>query len=376
SAILIAATSYCVNSFIPQRYHWIYLGSSSRRDVARQQRNRGEQHSNARKRQRISRANAEEQARQHSRQRESRCQADPQTDQGQLHTLPDDQLQNRRRLRSKRDANADLVCALSHRIRDNSVDPQRCKDQRKQREDSQQRSHETPRRYRVIDQLLERLKLAGRQIGIDASQRRPHAGNERVERQLRSYHEVKRTPIAVLSDWKVHLQPALLFQRAVTHVADYSDDLPLVAAVQSYLPDRVPIGPEPLSHRLVYHEHLLAVGGVVFGKLAAGAQWNFHCPYIPRADHARISDGVSFARVRFAFCSDSPGPISSERKTVGQADGLDARDRLNIPDEPIIKRVELRGGFITAASLDSPGRGLLWAKAGINLQQPQEAPNK
>src|ERR1044071_6021986 len=100
------------------------------------------------------------------------------------------------------------------------------------------------------------------------------------------------------------------------HVADDADDLPLFASEQGDLADGVAVGPEPRGHRLVDHQNLLRVGGVVCSELAARAQRNLHRPYVAWVYQARECVRVRLRGVGLPLRRHAPTAIATERQGV------------------------------------------------------------
>src|SRR6266849_3654847 len=101
---------------VTQRHQRIDFRRAARRDIARQQRDAGQQERNGDEGQWISRFHAEEHAREHPRERKRRGQAGSETKKNQSHALPQHKSQNVPRLGSQGNAQPNLLSALSDRI--------------------------------------------------------------------------------------------------------------------------------------------------------------------------------------------------------------------------------------------------------------------
>ena len=97
---------------MPQRNHRVHLRRAPRRHKTSSQSHSYQQHRYSGKSDRISGADSEQQARHHAGQRKRRCQTGAQTGKRQGHSLSRYQADDVTPLRSERNPNAYLVCAL------------------------------------------------------------------------------------------------------------------------------------------------------------------------------------------------------------------------------------------------------------------------
>ncbi len=102
----------------------IGLSSYTRRQVTRHQGNEGKQHRDAHKRDRVSRGYSEEQALHKSGHEDRNATPDRQANQSQDHAVSDHLTQDGKRRSAQRDAYAELLATLRHRVGNNAMQTQ------------------------------------------------------------------------------------------------------------------------------------------------------------------------------------------------------------------------------------------------------------
>src|SRR4029078_2537916 len=119
-----------VTSFVAQCRHRIYAQSAARRNVTREQSDRGEHTGDSGERGGIAWADGEKQILQIACESERSQYPDRQSAGGDARTLEKDDLQNIGTAPAQRDTNSDFLSTLRHRIRDHAVDTDAGEDER------------------------------------------------------------------------------------------------------------------------------------------------------------------------------------------------------------------------------------------------------
>src|SRR5262249_46987315 len=103
----------------------VYASCPTRREVAGHERDRAQERRHGDEAQRVERRDAEQQRSEESRHAKRAAEADRDADAAEKRAVADDEPEDVATLRAERDANADLLRSLGHRVRDDAVDTDR-----------------------------------------------------------------------------------------------------------------------------------------------------------------------------------------------------------------------------------------------------------
>jgi hypothetical protein len=148
----------------PQRHQRIDLGRAQARQHAGDQGATEQEHRHRRERERIERADVVEQGLCQRHRRGGSSQADRDTDAGEQHAVGDDQLQHDAARRAERDAHADLLRPLRHRVREHAVDADRREQQTDHTDGAENPAEQRELPEAEAAQFLERRDLENRQV--------------------------------------------------------------------------------------------------------------------------------------------------------------------------------------------------------------------
>src|SRR5581483_2459547 len=185
----------------------------------------------------------------------------------QKHALADDHVANGRCLRTQRHADAELLRALLHRVRHESVDSDRRYQQRRRAEDGEQEHVEALARSGGDDDLVHAADVCDGKTAAGVAQSDRDRLRERMRLlraaddppQRRDARVERRDFVRHLRDRNVHGRSGIAIEAVAAHVACYADNLARwfaeyrshIGADQETVVQRVAIRPELFRHRLV-----------------------------------------------------------------------------------------------------------------------------
>src|SRR5688572_12294640 len=178
-----------IRSLDPQRSQRLDGGGPSRRQPARDNCDTKQDDGHRRKRGRIRRTHLIKQPAQQARERERRNDAERNTAEREPRSLAHDHVAHIRRARAEHDADAELVRAPADEIRDDTVEPDRAKEERGSCGDNEQQHGKTRARHRVGDDALQRAHVRDGKVRIQLAHDLAHRGRQRRRRHTGADHE-------------------------------------------------------------------------------------------------------------------------------------------------------------------------------------------
>src|SRR5580658_2028753 len=157
-------------SLVSQGHRGIHAHRSSCWDVASQQRDEREQDGNTREGFKISSADSIEQAGHQARKTKRRSDADGDSNAREFQPFADNEPKDVASRGAKRHANADLVSALRHRIRNHTVNSNGPENQSQPAKQSEQHESHPPSRHRLLNSFsIVEIAKTGWSLSIDCT---------------------------------------------------------------------------------------------------------------------------------------------------------------------------------------------------------------
>jgi hypothetical protein len=308
------------------------------------------------------RGDAEEQALQHAGQGEGEGEPGHHTDGDQGEPSAQDHAQDVAALGPDRHADPDLLRALSDRIRDHAVEPERGQREGEGREQAEQPRDQPARGDGVVDEAIELVELARRQTGIIGGEGGAHVGDEGLGRPAAA---ARPSPSPALVDLSVSryisLSPCSL-ERAVTDVGHDPDDS-RAATLRHHPAHGVLTGPEAVGQVLVDDDGLLRAGVVALVEEPSRPQGDAHHLKVVVVDDPWIGERVLPLRIPDALRPRAPGAVPPQGQAVAEAHPFDAGQRR----DPLHGAVEVLHGLLRARErarrVEPPRHGAPWLEA-------------
>src|SRR5258708_1086821 len=251
--------------FVAQGDHWIDLGGSQRRDAARQQSRHQQYGRNRAKCREVDYADIVEQAVHRAANKISTTEAEDQPQKSQDHAFLENEGENAALPRTECHAQPDFMRSLCHGKGHHTVNSQRCKQQCHPGEAPKQKSRKAISGHGFFPDLIHRLDLGERQIGIHRQDNIRNAFTQGGWIDGCSHRDAGFRPGA-LPEGHVNLGEALSLRTAIADVMVDTDDLPFdgrtqLADARNQLFDEYPLRQRidtvkiALRECLVHHGH-------------------------------------------------------------------------------------------------------------------------
>src|SRR5579863_2718015 len=205
-------------SFVSQRHCRINAHRPTRRYVASQQCDEREQNGHARERFEISRADSVKQAGHQPRKPERRDNADGNPDTGEFQALANDEPENVAPGRAKRHANANLMSALRHGIRNDAVDSNGSENQCESAKQAEQYQGHSARRDRIVSQFFHGRYGENGLVLINRLNGFANLGCQGRRISTR-FHDEGHTAAGTLAKWEIDFEPRRIRQTVQLGIA-------------------------------------------------------------------------------------------------------------------------------------------------------------
>jgi hypothetical protein len=316
----------------------------SRRQIARQQRDRRQQGRRRDHADGIGHADTKQHAFHEAADEQRRRDADQHTGDDQRHALFDDQSEDCRLARAERHAQPDLALSLNHGIREGSVEADAGEPERQQAEDREERDANLGLEQASVDDLASGPDAADRNVWRGCMNLALD-GHENLFRIGRAPHVERHRIRIVLLEWDVDARLRRLGPARIVGGARDPDDLPhlLLSGQPHASSDRVSVGPIVARHLLVHDGNGRRVLSIEIAERTPPA--NCHAGRFEVAAIDGVNDRRNRVRARSflpPFHLDPRHLSRPERHVGGPRGGFDASNPGHALASLLVERLRLR----------------------------------